>query len=90
MSEIDRAEFTQAINAYFIPTGLFVACLMGAAGIFLIREGYGLGWAFLVGSAAIMVWAFTAFVKFQNKLRAKGMIVNEPETEDDDKCCFHE
>ena len=84
MDEIKRAELFQAINAYLIPSGLFVSCLFGAAGLFLIKEGYGLGWALMVCSAAIIFWAFFAFITFQNKLRAKGKIDNRLDTLSED------
>jgi len=77
MNEIDKAEYRQAINAFLIPSSLFIACLLGAAGIFLIRESYGLGWVFIAGSFSIITWAFFAFVTFQNKLRAKGQMKDQ-------------
>ena len=77
MNDIERAEFIQSLNAYLIPTSLFIACLCGAAGIFLIREGEGLGWGFVAASALIIAWAFYAFVSFQNKLRHQGKFVDE-------------
>lgn len=72
MDEIDKAELIQSLNAYLIPTTLFVACLIGAAGTFLLYTGYNLGWMFIACSIGIIVWAFSAFIHFQNKLRANG------------------
>jgi membrane-associated phospholipid phosphatase len=77
MNEIDKAEYRQAINAFLIPSSLFIACLLGAAGIFLIRESYGLGWVFIAGSFSIIAWAFFAFITFQNKLRANGQMKDQ-------------
>ncbi|MBY0356906.1 MAG: hypothetical protein K2W82_02810 [Candidatus Obscuribacterales bacterium] len=78
MDEIDRAEFIQAVNAYLIPTSLFIACLIGAAGTFLLYNSEPLGWAFIIASAAIIIWAFVTFIRFQNKLRARGQFKDEP------------
>lgn len=72
MDEIDKAELIQSLRAYLIPTSLFIACLIGAAGTFLLYTGYPLGWAFIACSAGIIIWAFNAFIRFQNKLRAHG------------------
>lgn len=80
MNEIDKAEYVQAIKAYLIPTSLFVACLIGAAGTFLIREGYFLGWGFVLASLAMIVAAMVAFVNFQNKLRANGKMKDQFDT----------
>ncbi|MBX9685638.1 MAG: hypothetical protein K2X27_02985 [Candidatus Obscuribacterales bacterium] len=77
MNEIDKAEYIQALKAYLIPTSMFIACLLGAAGTFLIREGYGVGWAVIAASAAMLVAAFVAFITFQNKLRANGQMVDQ-------------
>lgn len=77
MDEIDKAEFIQAVNAYLIPSSLFVACLLGAAGTFLLYNSEPLGWWFIVASAGIIIWAFTTFIHFQNKLRARGQFKSE-------------
>lgn len=74
MDEIDRAEFNQALKAYLIPAGGFVACLLGAAGVFLIREGYGIGWLFVASSAALIVTVSVFMLTFHNKLRASGLM----------------
>lgn len=75
--EIERAELVQSLNAYLIPSSLFVACLIGAAGTFLLREGYQLGWAFIGVTALIIGWAFWAFICFQNKHRYEGRFMDE-------------
>lgn len=72
MNEIDKAEFAQAVIAYLIPSTLFIACLLGAAGTFLLYNYEPWGWAFIAASAGIIIWAFVAFIRFQNKLRAQG------------------
>ena len=75
-NEINKAELIQGLKAFLIPSSLFVACLLGAAGTFLIREGYQLGWGFILASAVIIISAFAAFITFQNKLRVKGQMVD--------------
>ncbi len=79
LNEIEKAELIQGLKAYLIPSSLFVACLLGAAGTFLVREGYALGWGVIGLAALIIVSAFVAFVRFQNKLRAGGVM---PEQKD--------
>lgn len=76
MNEVDKAELIQGLKAFLIPTSLFISCLLGAAGIFLIREGYGVGWGFIAATVTIMVAAFVAFINFQNKLRYEGKMVD--------------
>lgn len=80
MNDIERAEFIQSLKAYLIPSSLFVACLIGAAGTFLIREGYQLGWAFIAVTGLIIVSAFWAFICFQNKHRYEGRFIDEDKT----------
>jgi hypothetical protein len=80
MNEIDKAEHWQAVKAFIIPVFMFLACLIGAAGTFLIREGYMLGWAFIAASGTLLVVAFVATVTFQNKLRAKGLMQDPYDT----------
>ena len=70
----ERAEFIQSVKALFIPSSLFVACLLMAAGTFLIYNHEPLGWAFAAMSGITIVTAFTALIRFQNKLRAKGVL----------------
>lgn len=77
MNEIDKAEYKQALRAFLIPSSLFVACLLGAAGVYMIREGEGFGWGFVAASFSIIIWAFVAFVTFQNKLRAQGLMKDQ-------------
>lgn len=77
MNEIDRAELIQSVKAYFIPSGMFVSCLLGAAGAFLLQEGYMVGWGFIMASALLIVLSFVSFCTFQNKLRAKGKMKDQ-------------
>lgn len=80
MDEIDKAELIQALKAYFIPVAMFISCLMGAAGTFLIREGYALGW-FVIGAAVtLLIASFVACITFQNKLRAQGLMKDKYDT----------
>ena len=72
MNEEDKAEFIQSLKAYLIPSSMFIACLLNAAGIFLISNGHTLGAVFLGAGFSIIIWALVAFIQFQNKLRADG------------------
>jgi hypothetical protein len=72
MNQIDKAEYVQAVNAFLIPSSLFIACLCGAAGTFCLYSGEQLGWIFIVAMVSIIAWAFYAFINFQNKLRQQG------------------
>jgi hypothetical protein len=74
MNEVDRAELIQSVKAFAIPASLFLSCVILAGGVFLIYNGYNLGWAFAAISATIQITAFTAFIRFQNKLRVAGRI----------------
>ena len=75
--EADKAELIQSVAAYFIPAGLFVATLIASAGIFLLYNGYALGYLFAGLGITIMVSAFVIFFRFQNKLRVSGKIARE-------------
>lgn len=77
MNDIERAELIQSLKAYLIPTSLFIACLIGAAGTFLVREGYQVGWAFIGVTVITIIAAMWAFVRFQNKHRYEGRFVDE-------------
>ncbi len=70
----ERAAFIQAVKALYIPLSLFLACVISAAGIFLVREGQSLGWAFIAVAATVIISAFVALIKFQNNYRAQGII----------------
>ena len=76
-NEADKAELIQSIQAYYIPASLFVATLITSAGIFLLYNGYALGYAFAALGVSIMVSAFVIFFRFQNKLRVDGQIARK-------------
>lgn len=70
--EAEKAELIQSVKAFLIPSSLFVACLIASAGTFLLYNGYALGWGFVAVGGTIIISAFTAMIRFQNKLRVKG------------------
>ena len=75
--EAEKAEFIQSVKALMIPFSLFLACVILAAGTFLIYNQEPLGWAFVATAGGMMVAAFVALIRFQNKLRAKGIMPAE-------------
>ena len=72
--EAEKAEFIQSVKALYIPLSLFLACVIMAAGVFLIYNLEPTGWAFVAVSGAIMTSAFFALIRFQNRLRASGVL----------------
>ena len=72
MNETEKAERIQAWKAFLIPSSLFVACLLNAAGIYIIYTGNSIGVIFLGCGIATIVAGMFAFVTFHNKRRAKG------------------
>jgi hypothetical protein len=72
MNEIERAERIQAWKAFLIPSLLFVACLLNAAGIYIMYAGNSVGIVFLGLGLTVIVGGMIAFVTFQNTKRAKG------------------
>lgn len=81
MNQVDKAERNQALKAFLIPSGLFVACLFNAAGIYIVYTGNAVGMAFLAVGFGIIVAGLFAFITFQNQERARGRRPesNEPE-----------
>lgn len=73
--EAERAEVVQAVKALFIPSSLFLACVMSAAATFLIYHHEPLGWAFAVVAATTIITAFVALIKFQNQYRVRGVLL---------------
>lgn len=69
---VAKAERTQALKAFLIPSGLFVACLFNAAGIYIVYTGNTVGIVFLGIGFSIITAGLIAFITFQNKARAKG------------------
>jgi hypothetical protein len=75
--EAEKAEFIQSVKALYIPFSLFLACVIMAAGTFLIYNHEPLGWIFVGVAGTTMLTAFVALIRFQNKLRAKGILPPE-------------
>jgi hypothetical protein len=82
----ERAEFIQSVKSLLIPLCLFLACVIMAAGTFLIYNHEPLGWAFALVSTLIIISCMVAFIRFQNSYRARGIlkhgtdaeVINEP------------
>ncbi len=80
-NEVEAAEQQQAIKAFLIPAGLFVACLFNAAGIYIMYSGNAIGAIFLGIGLSIVAVGLFLFVTFENKHRSKGRRVsNEVES----------
>jgi hypothetical protein len=77
----EKAEFIQSVKALLIPLSLFLACVIMAAGTFLIYNHEPLGWAFAALSTVIIIAAIVAFIRFQNKHRARGILKHGTEAE---------
>lgn len=80
--EAEKAELIQSVKSLYIPLSLFLACVIMAAGVFLIYNLEPVGWAFVAVAGAIMASAFLALIRFQNRLRANGVL--PPSSYDDD------
>ncbi len=78
----EKAELIQSVKALLIPLSLFLACVIMAAGTFLIYNREPLGWAFAATSAVIIVTAIIALIRFQNKHRARGILKHGTQSED--------
>jgi membrane protein YdbS with pleckstrin-like domain len=79
--EAAQAETWQSVKALLIPLSLFVACLLSAAGTFLVYNGESAGWMFLAVAAVVIVLAFVGLIRFQNSYRVKGVLFNKPPKE---------
>ncbi|HEY9775808.1 MAG TPA: hypothetical protein V6C81_18750 [Planktothrix sp.] len=79
--EAEKAEFIQSVKALLIPLSLFLACVIMAAGTFLIYNGESCGWGFVAVAGTTVIIAFVALIRFQNKYRARGIIKAEPDDE---------
>jgi hypothetical protein len=85
----ERAEFIQSVKSLLIPLCLFLACVIMAAGTFLIYNREPLGWAFALVSTLMIISCMVAFIRFQNSYRARGIlkhgtdaeVIEETETE---------
>ena len=84
----EKAEFIQSVQALFIPLGLFLACVIMAAGTFLIYNNEPVGWVLAGISGTTVIAAFIALIRFQNKYRAKGIIRSNIEEGEDDTIDF--
>jgi len=80
-TEAKKAESWQALLAFLIPLTLFLACIGAAAGSFLIYHHESLGWIFLIVSGVTIILDFIGLIRFQNKLRAKGVFASEEATD---------
>lgn len=83
MNDVERAERIQAWKAFLIPSTLFVACLMNAAGIYIIYTGSSVGVIFLGLGFAVIIGGLFAFVTFQNTRRAGGQWKQVSNSEED-------
>lgn len=79
--EIEKAELIQSVAAYVIPSSLFIASLIMAAGTFLLYNSFTVGWALIAVSLSIMTGSFILFFRFHNKQRAAGMFPDSDEAE---------
>jgi len=79
--EAKKAESWQALKAFLIPVTLFLACIASAAGTFLVYNQEPLGWIFIVVAGVTIILDFIGLIRFQNKLRAKGIMINEEDSD---------
>lgn len=77
--DAEKAEVVQAVKALFIPSSLFLACVMSAAATFLIYHREPLGWVFAVIALTTIASAFFALIRFQNKYRVRGVLLKDDE-----------
>ncbi len=83
----EKAEFIQSVKSLLIPLCLFLACVIMAAGTFLIYNHEPLGWLFAGLATLIIIASMIAFIRFQNKHRARGILKHgtDPEIIDDEQ-----
>jgi hypothetical protein len=81
LAEAKKADSWQSAKALLIPFSLFLACVVSAAGTFLIYHEEPLGWAFLLVGGATIVAAFVGLIRFQNQFRARGIVVDAAQDE---------
>jgi hypothetical protein len=74
VDQVERAEVIQNLKAYLIPSGMFLSTVINAAGIFLIYNGYGVGWVLVAAGVTAIIAALVAFARLQNNYRAKGLM----------------
>jgi hypothetical protein len=76
VAEAKKADSWQSAKALLIPFSLFLACVISAAGTFLVYYQEPLGWAFLLVGGATIVAAFVGLIRFQNQFRARGIVID--------------
>lgn len=74
MDPVERAEFIQNLKAYLIPSGMFLSTVINAAGIFLVYNGYGVGYVLIGVGVTAIICALVAFARLQNNYRANGQM----------------
>jgi hypothetical protein len=79
-AEVDRAEMWQSVKALLIPLSLFLACIIAAAGIFLVYNKEQLGIPLIVVATTVIILDFIGLIRFQNKFRARGMMPDKKDT----------
>ncbi|HEY9786620.1 MAG TPA: hypothetical protein V6D17_14560 [Candidatus Obscuribacterales bacterium] len=85
----EKAAFRQAVTALYIPLSLFLSCVASAAGVYLIYNSYAVGWAFVTVAFTVIISAFVALIRFQNKYRAKGLVGRAEATAQDELVSAH-
>ena len=78
IAKAERAELIQSVLALFIPLVLFLSVVVLAAGMFLIYNEESVGWAFIGVAATMALGSIISLIKFQNKLRARGVVPQDP------------
>jgi len=81
LAEAKKADSWQSAKALLIPFSLFLACVISAAGTFLLYHEEPLGWAFLLVGGVTIVAAFVGLIRFQNQFRARGIMVDRGQDE---------
>jgi hypothetical protein len=79
-SEVDKAEMWQSVKALLIPLTLFLACVVAAAGIFLVYNNEQIGFLLIVVAGTVIILDFVGLIRFQNKYRAKGLMPDKNDT----------
>jgi hypothetical protein len=80
-----KAESWQSAKALLIPVCLFLACVVSAAGTFLVYNHEALGWFFLAISGTTIIACFIGLIRFQNTYRARGVFTDDDKPEQGDQ-----
>jgi hypothetical protein len=83
LREAKKADSWQSAKALLIPFSLFVACVVCAAGTFLVYHEEPLGYVFLTFGGVTIVAAFVGLIRFQNQYRARGIMGDSPKSDGD-------